>query len=311
MTYTTETDAPVVCALSTRSPAKINLTLDVLGRRSDGFHEIRSVALGVDYWDELRFERADHDRVCLGCDRRDLPGDDRNLIVQAANRLKAAVGAPELGVHITMSKRIPIASGLGGGSGNAAVTLMALNRLWGTGLSPARLASIGSEIGSDVALFFALPSARITGRGERVAPVEMRWSGWVVLAFAGCPVSTREVYAAWAAVKPEASGGGDGGRGLVDDTGDVVAARSAEELSQLCRNALEPAVFEVAPAVRTLVNAARSCGAAYPRVTGAGQTVYTLFDDADEAEVFRLKLKTTGACTGAVVCRTLTAPMMI
>jgi len=307
MIHTTETDAPVGCALSTRSPAKINLTLDVLGRRPDGYHEIRSVVLGVDFCDDLCFEALGQPRVSLSCDRPDLPTDRRNLIVQAAEKLKLAASAPDRGVRITMSKRIPISAGLGSGSGNAAATLMALNRLWDTGISAVALASIGAEIGSDVPLFFALPAAVTSGRGEGVRPIDLRWSGWVVLVFAGCPVSTKDAYNQWSATK-SASGARDR---LDDIAGEIARARTAVELGRLCRNGLEPAVFRVAPAVRSLLNAVTACGATHARVTGAGQTVYVLFDDPEEAEVFRLKLKSSGVGTGAVVAKTLTAPWTI
>lgn len=296
------TNRPHSLALRARSPAKVNLTLDVLGKRGDGYHEIRSVVIGVGLYDTLDFRSAADGALRLGCDDPELPTDDRNLVIKAARALADASGlSPNAG--ITLEKRIPLAAGLGGGSGNAAAALAALNRLWNLHLSNDELMKIGAAVGSDVPLFFALPSARISGRGEVVESLEMHWSGWVLLVFAGCAVSTKAVYETWTE--------GDRAGDACDRTALLAAARTAHELTLLCSNDLEPAVFRVAPRVRELWEAVRSATGRSPRITGAGQTAYLLFDDPREGESVRSLLVSRNIGTGSCLVPVMTGPMMV
>ena len=303
MIDTPTSKARQVPALCTRSPAKINLTLDVLGRRADGFHDIRSLVLGVDLNDDIRFERANAGAIELVCNDAHLPTDLGNLIVKAARALARHAPDHAPGARINLTKRIPVASGLGGGSSNAATTLTTLNELWGIHLSADDLSSIGARVGSDVPLFFALPSAVVSGRGEIVRPVHLRGSGWVLLVFAGCRVSTPDVYAAWSpghtSIRDE------------DRLPAMAGAETADEMASLCSNDLEPSVFRVAPPVQSLLESVRACGAPHARVSGAGRTVFVLFDDPEEADLFRLKLRSSHIGTGARVVKTLNAPPTI
>jgi 4-diphosphocytidyl-2-C-methyl-D-erythritol kinase len=152
------------------APAKLNLFLHVLGRREDGMHLLQSAFMLIDWCDTLHFEvRADGSitREDLG---PPLPPDD--LVVRAARALKAACGTG-LGAHIGVEKRIPSEAGLGGGSSDAATTLLALNRLWNLGWSKERLAAIGERIGADVPFFLGGRNAWVEGIGERLVPVEL------------------------------------------------------------------------------------------------------------------------------------------
>ncbi|NOT01247.1 MAG: 4-(cytidine 5'-diphospho)-2-C-methyl-D-erythritol kinase [Phycisphaerales bacterium] len=300
MIDTSLANAPSVAALRGKSPSKVNLSLEILGRRVDGFHEIRSVVLGVGLFDELDIASTDDGSIELTCDDPALPTDDTNLVVQAALALKRHCGTPDHGARIRLTKRIPVAAGLGGGSGNAAVALQALNRLWGTGLDDDALRSIGASIGSDVPLFFAMPSSMVGGRGEEVTPVELAWSGWVLLVFAGVAVSTADVYRAWRA--------GDRSVAVADRAERLLLARSAAEVGALCVNELEPAIFRVAPIVGELHKAVQRAGAGHARISGAGQTAYVLFDDPEEAGALRRKLDECGVGVGACVVRTLNVP---
>ncbi len=286
------TDTPT--ALHARSPAKINLALQILGKREDGFHEIRSIASGVDLCDRLTFRRTDSGPVTLRCNARDLPTDDNNLIIRAANLLRERTGTA-WSASIELEKNIPVAAGMGGGSGNAAITLSALNRIWQTHCDDGELTDMGAEIGSDVPLFFHLPMAEVSGRGEIVSPITIRWSGWVLLVLAGCPVSTPEVYGN---VKP-----GDRSRRGDDVFSELKMATSARDVSERCFNDLEPATFRVAPRVASMCEAIRSAGAPHVRVTGAGQTAFVLFDDFGEADNLRRRLITSGIGSEACVVR--------
>lgn len=287
-------------ALHFRSPAKINLLLEVLHRRPDGYHEIRSVAQGVGLYDELSFTPADQGDVRLTCDAPDLPCDARNLILQAAQALADYAEVPDhCRIHLT--KRIPVASGLGGGSSNAAATLAALNRLWNLDLDEAVLQRLAARLGSDVPLFFSLPTASLRGRGEWVQPLTLAWSGWVLLVWAGVAVPTGPVYQAWS----PADRRGEERESVVAA---IAQARSATELGTLLRNDLEPAVFRVAPRVGALFESLRVCGLQHVRISGAGQTAFVLFDDKQEAESVRDRLVASGIGTGARVAETLAAP---
>ncbi len=255
------------------APAKINLTLEVLGRRPDGYHDLRSLVIGVDLSDRVSCRITPQSGVVLHCNDPALCNDD-NLAVQAARTL-AHRCAREPSVSIDLRKRIPVGAGLGGGSSDAATTLRLCNELWQTDLNDRELAALGAEIGSDVPLFFSLPAAFMEGRGELVSPVTPRWSGWVLLVYPGLSISTGEVYRAWRREDSE--------RFSSTALSALVEASTAAELSSLLSNHLEPAVFRVCPALYTLRDELVSLGLTSIRVTGSGSAMYSLFDDQEPA----------------------------
>lgn len=159
------------------APAKINWTLEVLGKRDDGYHEIRSVMQTIDLCDELWAERSDEPRFETTAGNP-LPEDD--LIVGAARALEKRTGR-RLPAVIRVEKRIPVASGLGGGSSDAAATLRLLNELHGIGLSNEELAAVGAEVGSDVPFFVYGGTALVEGRGERVSPLPDAEGAWLTI----------------------------------------------------------------------------------------------------------------------------------
>ena len=148
------------------APAKINLHLEVLGLRSDGFHELAMVMQMLDLADTLSLRPTADGSIQLHCDRPDLPTDGRNLIVQAAELLRSRAGLPELGATIELRKRIPIGAGLAGGSSNGAAALVGLNALWGCGFSPAQLRGMAAELGSDMPFCIEGGTQLCFGRGE-------------------------------------------------------------------------------------------------------------------------------------------------
>ncbi len=152
------------------APAKINLTLRVKGRREDGFHEIESLACPISLHDTLEIVATEEEGLSFSCDDASLPVDGTNLVVRAA-RLFCAAGKIEPHLQIKLTKRIPHGAGLGGGSSDAAATLLALDQIFQTGLGLATLSSMAAEIGSDVPLFLHRSAAQLSGRGERVEPV--------------------------------------------------------------------------------------------------------------------------------------------
>jgi 4-diphosphocytidyl-2-C-methyl-D-erythritol kinase len=155
------------------APAKINLHLEVLGLRLDGFHELAMVMQTLDLADQLRIRPTADGRIALHCNRSDLPTDGGNLIVQAAELLKARLGLPELGASIELDKRIPIGAGLAGGSSNGAAALVGLNALWGAGFSQDQLLAMAAELGSDMPFCIDGGTQLCFGRGEVLEPARL------------------------------------------------------------------------------------------------------------------------------------------
>jgi 4-diphosphocytidyl-2-C-methyl-D-erythritol kinase len=184
---------PVADGVEVLAPAKLNLFLEVLGRRPDGYHEIESLMVAVDLYDTLTFADDPSGAITLRCDDPTLSTGPENLVVKAARSLKAASGSPR-GATIGLRKAIPAQAGLAGGSSDAAATLTALDRLWDLRTPPDRLDALAGEIGSDVAFFRHAPAAICRGRGERVDGVPLRTTLHFVLICPPVGLSTADVY---------------------------------------------------------------------------------------------------------------------
>ncbi|HEX5399012.1 MAG TPA: 4-(cytidine 5'-diphospho)-2-C-methyl-D-erythritol kinase, partial [Verrucomicrobiae bacterium] len=159
-----------VMRLEKKSPCKVNLLLNILGRRPDGFHEIETVMHPVNVGDEMTFERAGHS-LQLTCSHPELPTDSRNLVHRAAASFFEMAGIAD-GIRIHLQKNLPLAGGIGGGSGNAATTLLALNELFGSPLPMEKLRDVAAALGSDIPFFLQNNPALATGRGENIQPLE-------------------------------------------------------------------------------------------------------------------------------------------
>jgi len=179
--------------LTLNSCAKINWTLEVLGRRPDGYHELRTVFQTVDLADTLTFEPL-QDGIVIECDHPEVPTDERNLVWKAANLVQERAGIKS-GVRIRIIKRIPTAAGLGGGSSNAAVTLLALLELWRLEIPWTELLVIGARIGADVPFFLLGGTGLGVGRGDEVYPLAGIDAPFMLLVNPGILIPTREVYA--------------------------------------------------------------------------------------------------------------------
>ncbi len=173
------------------APAKLNLTLRILGRRDDGYHLLQTVYQFLEFGDLLRF-RVRRDGVLRRC--RDLPGvaEREDLVWRAADLLRREAGC-DLGADIDLEKRLPMGGGLGGGSSDAATVLVALNRLWGLGFGTARLAELGLALGADVPVFVRGQAAWAEGIGERLVPLVLN-EPWYLVLVPNCQVSTRAVF---------------------------------------------------------------------------------------------------------------------
>ncbi|HWP34973.1 MAG TPA: 4-(cytidine 5'-diphospho)-2-C-methyl-D-erythritol kinase [Thermodesulfobacteriota bacterium] len=274
-------------------PAKVNLTLEVLGRRADGYHEIRSVMVPISLADELVLRAAAEPGVHLTVEGADLPTGPDNLVHRAATLFFEALaegrgpggpagrsrpgGAPGVAIHLV--KRIPVGAGLGGGSSDAAATLRGLARLFGVDLGEAALAALARRLGADVPFFLETRPALASGIGERLAPLPPLPPLWMVLLNPGFPVST-----AWAYREFDALAGEDGRLTPPGDQGTIdrflegpAAAASA------LRNDLERATLRAYPVVAELKAALVASGALGALMAGSGPTVFGIFVDEQAA----------------------------
>jgi len=262
-----------VDGLEVRAPAKVNLFLEILGNRPDGYHDIATLMLAVSLFDTLKFKEESRGEIRLTSNCPELSTDLENLVYRAAVLLKRRTGCDK-GARIHLTKRIPLAAGLAGGSSDAAATLVGLNRLWKLGLRKNRLVSLAKELGSDVAFFFSTPLAWCTGRGERVRPLKIGRPLWLVLVALPEGLSTAQVYRG---VKvPEKPQGGVGIRRAVQ-AGDV------EEIGRRLHNRLEPVAERLCPAIRRIRQRMEKLNPAGVRMSGSGTSVYALYRSHREA----------------------------
>jgi 4-diphosphocytidyl-2-C-methyl-D-erythritol kinase len=261
--------------------AKINLTLEVLGRRGDGFHEIVSVMQCIDLSDTLTVAPAP--ALHLHAPGMDCDAED-NLALKAARLLQAHTGCAR-GASIRLRKRIPLAAGLGGGSSDAAAVLLALNDLWSLGLEADELHSLASSLGSDVPFFLSGGTALAEGRGERLTVLPDISGYWAVLAVPPVAIvhKTRALYAA---LLP-----GDFSDGAA--TRELAAALSSGHglAGSLLVNAFERAAFSMYPPVAACHRAILEAGAAFAHLSGSGPTVYTVTTSEDAARQLCARLR--------------------
>jgi 4-diphosphocytidyl-2-C-methyl-D-erythritol kinase len=243
------------------APAKLNLFLHVVGRRADGYHLLQTVFRFIDYGDELGFSIRDDGAVCRVTELPGVPAD-ADLCVRAARLLKDRTGT-HFGVDIELVKKLPIGGGLGGGSSDAATTLMALNRLWHTGRSRRQLQALALELGADVPVFVFGRSAFAEGVGERLAALQLP-PAWYLVLVPETAVSTAEIFSA-----PE----------LTRNTNAITIA--AFSVGQ-GRNDLEPVVCRRYPQVARHLEWLRQYGDA--RMTGSGACVFCGFETEAQAQ---------------------------
>ncbi len=176
------------------APAKLNLMLHIVGRRADGYHELQTVFQLIDLADSIDIAVREDGVISRTSGPAGVP-EEQDLVVRAARALKEASASP-LGANLSVQKRIPMGGGLGGGSSDAATTLVALNQMWRTGLSSEHLAAIGGNLGADVPVFVAGRSAWAEGIGEKLTPVSLGTDTWYLVVFPGVPVPTASVFQA-------------------------------------------------------------------------------------------------------------------
>lgn len=268
------------------SRAKINLALDVLGKRPDGYHQVEMVMQTISLADTITLEKTAED-ISLFCTHPEVPLDEKNLAFRAAMLLKQ-VESYNGGVKIHIDKQIPVAAGLAGGSGNAAAVLVGLNRLWDLGLSSEHLMHIGASMGSDIPFCILGGTALARGRGEEVTPIKAVPELTLVLVKPQFGVSTAQVYGNFQQEKVTRR----------PDTRAMLAAIEAGDRMDIIRlgaNVLESVTLELYPQVAEIKARLTQAGAKGVLMSGSGPTVFGFVEDEIQGKEIAVKLADLGS----------------
>ncbi len=261
-------------SLTMRAPAKLNVGLHLLGKRSDGYHDIETIFLMTDCCDELEV-RSTTSGLSLQCDHPAVPGDQSNLVLRAA-QLLAAEARVRQGAQFTLRKCVPVAAGLGGGSSDAASTLLALNYVWDVRWPRSDLARLAATLGADVPFFLTAPCAIGTGTGATVQPLPLSRSWPVLLINPDFPVSTAWAYGQAKLPLTQAPS-------KIKIMSLYLQHGALDELRRIARNDLQALVVETFPEVGRIIDAARHCGAPWVFMSGSGPTVVAWFVTGEAA----------------------------
>ncbi|MCP9454667.1 MAG: 4-(cytidine 5'-diphospho)-2-C-methyl-D-erythritol kinase [Nitrospira sp.] len=264
--------------VTVRAPAKVNLVLRVLDRRPDGFHNLWSVMQTVGLEDEVSIRvGGDIDGIRLYCNDPSLTTDRTNLVYRAAETVLRRC-RQNIGLDISLIKRIPMGAGLGGGSSDAAATIIGLNRLLDLRWSVAEMVQVGQVVGSDVPFFFFAPTAVVTGRGEEVMPVCLSGARWLVLVNPGFSVETKWAYHTLSASRTQV-------RPLAEAHANLVREQRLSWESVLARaeNDFEAPVFATYPVLQTIKDRLLTLGAEVALLSGSGATMFGIFRNEQQA----------------------------
>lgn len=259
--------------MTVTAPAKINLSLRILGKREDGFHEIDTVMAPLDLADEIHF--ANSRTTTLLCDAPGVPTDEGNLIMKAVRLFEREYGK-KAKQKINLVKRIPAGAGLGGGSSDAVQTLLALNEIIGTGYSSEKMAALAAELGSDTSFFLHPAVSRCTGRGEQVEPLEALagWTSPIVVLKPSFGIATPDAYRRWADSRPV--------------EGFSYAEQNADGV--ILVNDLERPAFEKYPFLGMMKQwLLRQDGVKGALMSGSGSSMFALTGSPDEAQAIAQK----------------------
>lgn len=282
-----------IMKLSIKAPAKINLTLDVLHKRDDGYHEVEMVMTTIDLADRIELTLLSEAHIKIDCSASFVPADDRNLAYQAAKLLQERYEVKQ-GVSLSIDKQIPVAAGLAGGSSNAAATIKGLNQLWSLGLTLEEMASLGTELGSDVAFCVYGGTALATGRGEIITRLPTPPPFWVILAKPPMGVSTANIYGKLSVADIKEH----------PDTQRMIRAISERNFSEIASslgNVLEIVTLREHPEVLHIKEQMRRFGADGVLMSGSGPTVYAITQK--ESRVQRIYNALKGFCRHVYVVR--------
>ena len=264
-----------VLSLHARCPAKLNLTLHILGKRPDGFHELESWVAPIGLFDDLRVDSSDAISLAV-TPVNAAPTDESNLVIKAARLLAAQTGS-QCGANIHLGKRIPSGAGLGGGSSDAAHALVVLNQLWNTECPQSQIDQLAAQLGSDVPLFLRNRQVIMRGRGEVLEDVRQPWQGWAVLVMPSFAIATADVYRAYQATSDRTDS-------ISNQPERFSHARAAADLMPLLFNDLESAAFIIEPRLKAMHKRINGHENRIVRMTGSGSAMFSLFDSENHAD---------------------------
>lgn len=268
-----------------RAYAKVNLFLEILGKRADGYHTLSTLFQSISLADELSLSRSD--KIELTCSDPSLPTDDGNLVVRAAKRLQALLRERQ-GARITLKKNIPLGAGLGGGSSDAAAILSALPRFWRRKLPKNVLVQCARQLGADVPFFLKGGTCAAGGIGDRLTPLPPLPKIWLVLVYPGFGVSTKEAYAT-VRLPPLKKGNGGGRRG---DPPNLPFTKGGDnQWVKYLFNRFEEFVFPNHPALAELKKDLKRAGALGSLMSGSGSTVFGIVESPVQGREILTKMK--------------------
>ncbi|MDT2647453.1 4-(cytidine 5'-diphospho)-2-C-methyl-D-erythritol kinase [Enterococcus dongliensis] len=277
-----------------KAPAKINLGLDILGKRPDGLHELAMVMASIDLADRLYLEEIPEDKIIIETNKAFLPTDKKNHVYEALELIKERFDIKK-GLQVKIHKEIPVAAGLGGGSTDSAAALRAVNRLWNLGLSLEELARLGAEIGSDVPYCVYGQTSLVEGFGEKVTPIAPMPQCWVVVVKPRMSVSTRTIFAK--IVMEEL---------YHPDIAALVSAIEENDYQKMTANlgnSMEVVTIKKHPIIQQLKDRMLKYGVDAAMMSGSGPTVYALCHKYSRAKHVFNALK--GFCEEVYLVRTL------
>lgn len=265
--------------------AKINLGLDVTGKRPDGYHEVRMIMQNIGIHDELTFTKQERG-ISLKADCLDLPVDGNNLVYRAAKLIIEEFGLTQ-GVHIQLKKRIPIAAGLAGGSADAAAVFKGMNDLFGLGMSLERMCGLGVKIGADVPYCILGGTALAEGIGEKLTPLPDAPNMVILLAKPDIQVSTKEVYGQLRVEELKSHPD-------IDGMTKAVIRHDIEGITERMGNVLEYVTAGQYPVIDEIKNFMKEHGAVHAMMSGSGPAVFGIYREQEQAGKAYLELKKTG-----------------
>ena len=268
--------------------AKINLGLDVLGKREDGYHEVRMIMQTIRMYDQLDMRKSVEPGIHLTTNKKYIPVDENNLVWRAAKLMMDTCGIIE-GVSIHLHKVIPVAAGMAGGSSDAAATLVGMNRLFHCGLSKEKLMELGVQIGADVPYCVLRGTALAEGIGEKLTVLPPMPDCWILIGKPGISVSTKYVYTTFDLNTDTVHPDIDGMKKALED-GNLYG------ITERMGNVLQDVTIPAYPEVERIKEQMKALGAVNAMMSGSGPTVFGIFDNEEKAQEACQKLRESGSC---------------
>ena len=268
--------------------AKINLGLDVLGKREDGYHEVRMIMQTIRMYDQLDMRKSVEPGIHLTTNKKYIPVDENNLVWRAEKLMMDTCGIME-GVSIHLHKVIPVAAGMAGGSSDAAATLVGMNRLFHCGLSKEKLMELGVQIGADVPYCVLRGTALAEGIGEKLTVLPPMPDCWILIGKPGISVSTKYVYTTLDLNTDTVHPDIDGMKKALED-GNLYG------ITERMGNVLQDVTIPAYPEVERIKEQMKALGAVNAMMSGSGPTVFGIFDNEEKAQKACQKLRESGSC---------------